>query len=63
MLSVISKARKTLHKYEIEMSTSVDKTCEIYKRNRNNLWGDVVEKEMHETGATFKHRGYSSSKS
>ena len=47
---VKSQIRKTMHKYGIEMATSVDHAYEVNKGNGNTLWRDTIKKEMTNVG-------------
>ena len=51
---VMSRIRKTTHKYGIEMATSVDHAYEIDKGNGNTLWRDAIKKEMTNVGIAFE---------
>ena len=44
--SVRACARKMSHKYEIEIPRTVEEAYEIYEKNSNTIWRDVINKEM-----------------
>ena len=52
--AVTSRARKTSHKYGIELPSSVEHAYEIDVNNGNNFWRKAIEKEMHEVGVAFE---------
>ena len=49
-----SRARKTSHKYGIELPTSVEHAYEIDAKNGDNFWRKAIEKEMYEVGVAFE---------
>ena len=55
ILSAIkSRLRKTTHKYDIEIPTSVQHAEEIYARNGNHFWRDAINLEMHNNSIAFE---------
>ena len=51
---VKARLRKTTHKYGIEILTSVKYTIELDRKNENQLWQDIFDKEMFNVGVAFK---------
>ena len=54
ILAVKSHARKTTHKYGIELPTSVEHAYELDVKNGNTFWHDAIKKEMHNVGIAFE---------
>lgn len=55
IISVVkSRARKTSHKYGVELPTSVEHAYELDEKNGNTLWRDAIKKEMHNVGIAFE---------
>ncbi len=52
-----SQARKTSHKYGIEVPSSVRNAIEIDRKNKNTLWHDALAKEMGNVCVTFEILG------
>jgi hypothetical protein len=52
--AVKARARKITHKYGIEVPQNVNHAHKIGKKNGNTLWGDSLEKEMHNVGIAFE---------
>jgi hypothetical protein len=52
--SVKHRARKTSHKYGIEIPTSVEHAYEIDRKNGNTFWRDAIKKEMYNVGIAFE---------
>ena len=48
------RARKTTHKYGIELATSVDHARDIDRKNKDTLWMDALAKEMRNVGVAFE---------
>ena len=47
---VTSRIRRTIHKYGIEVSTSLKHADDIDSENKNTYWRDSIAKEMSSTG-------------
>ena len=55
ILAVVrNRARKTTHKYGIELPESVEHAREIDYQNGNHLWRDVIALEMTNIGVAFE---------
>ena len=52
--SIKTRAKKSTHKYGIEIPTSVEHAYELDKRNSNTFWQDAIKKEMHNVGIAFE---------
>ena len=52
--NVTSRARKTTHKYGIEMPTEIEHAKRIDAKNGNTFWIDAIKKEMHDVGIAFE---------
>jgi hypothetical protein len=52
--SISVRARKTTHKYGIEVPTCVAHAHALDKRNGNTLWDTALKKEMHNVGIAFE---------
>ena len=52
--SVTQRARKTTHKYGIEMPTDIEHAKRLDEKNGNAFWIDAIKKEMHEVGVAFE---------
>ena len=52
--NVTSRARKTTHKYGIEMPTDIEHAKRLDTKNGNTFWIDAIKKEMHDVGITFE---------
>ena len=52
--NIRARIRKTTHKYEIKLLTSVKHSIEIDNNNGNILWKDSLAKEMKEFGVSFE---------
>ena len=48
------RARKTTHKYGIEIPTSVGHAEKLDAENGNHFWRDALNKEMHNVGIAFQ---------
>ena len=48
------RARKTMHKYRIELSTSADHARELDRKNNNTLWIHALSKEIINIGVAFE---------
>jgi len=48
------RARKTSHKYGIELPSSVQHAYELDKENGDTYWRDAITKEMHNVGIAFE---------
>ena len=55
--AVKARARKTSHKYGIELPRDVNNAYEIDESNGNHFWRDAIEKEMHNVGIAFQLLG------
>ena len=51
---VKARIRKTTHKYGIEVPRSVEHAKELDIKNKNSLWQDAIDKEMHNIGVAFQ---------
>ena len=54
MYNVTSRARKTTHKYGIEMPTTIDHAKRLDTKNMNTFWIDDIKKAIHDVGITFE---------
>ena len=52
--SVVQRARKTMHKYGIEMPTDIEHAKRLDEKNDNTFWIDAIKKEMHNVGIAFE---------
>ena len=52
--AVKARARKTSHKYGIELPHDVPHAHELDRKNGNTLWGDSLKKEMRNVGVAFE---------
>ena len=52
--AVKARARKTTHKYGIELPTNIGHAYEIDRKNGNDKWAKAVKKEMFNVGIAFK---------
>jgi hypothetical protein len=52
--SISVRARKTTHKYGIEVPTCVAHAHALDKHNGNTLWDTALKKEMHNVGIAFE---------
>ena len=48
------RLRKTTHKYDIEIPTSVEHTMEVDQKNGNTMWRDTLALEMFNVGVAFE---------
>ena len=48
------RARKTSHKYDIEIPTSVEHVYALDKANGDTFWHDAIKKEMFNVGIAFE---------
>ena len=51
---VRARAKKTTHKYGVELPTSVEHAYELDRKNGNTLWRDAIKKEMHDAAVAFQ---------
>ena len=52
--NVTSRARKTTHKYGIEMPTDTEHAKRLDAKNGNTFWVEAIKKEMHDVGIAFE---------
>ncbi len=57
ILAVNSRVLKTIHKYDIEVPTSVKCVIDIDQKNGNTLWQDALAKEMGNVCVSFEILG------
>eukprot|EP00957_Ditylum_brightwellii_P060482 4592450-Ditylum_brightwellii.AAC.1 len=50
----VAEARKTSHKYGIEIPISVEHAYKIDLKNGNIFWHDAIKKEMYNVGIAFE---------
>ena len=55
--AVTSRARKTTHKYGVELPRSVAHAKELDARNGNNMWMEALQKEMVQFGVAIEIQG------
>ena len=48
-----SRIRRTIHKYGIEVPTSLKYAADIDSKNKNTYWRDEIAKEISSTGVSF----------
>ena len=54
MSNVISRTRKTTHKYGAEIPTNIEHAKILDTNNGNTFWVDAIKKEMHDVGIAFE---------
>ena len=54
IVNVTSRARKTSHKYGIEMPTDKYHFKRLDAKNGNTFWIDAIKKEIHDVGIAFE---------
>ena len=57
ILAVNSRVRKTSHKYGINVPSSVRRSIEIDRKNKNTFWQDALAKEMGNMCVAFEILG------
>ena len=55
--AVRARARKTTHKYGVELPRDVEHAYKLDKLNKNTFWRDAIEKEMYNVGIAFQLLG------
>ena len=54
ILAVMSRVRKTTHKYGIEIPKYREEAFRLDKKNGNSFWSDALQKEMTNIGIAFE---------
>jgi hypothetical protein len=54
ILAIKTCIRKSTHKYSIEIPTSIKHAYQIDEKNKNRIWRDGVEMELHNVGISFE---------